>query len=279
MCANPLVLAMYTASYQSVSAAELPDTRTAFYAEVIRELLVMRRARQFDSRRARVAALDQRQILFGRLALANMLDDSRPANLLTWADAVGVTKDVTGIIDDSEAEAVFAEIEVETGVVEEARSHDTLQFIRRYLLRVLCSDASRAHYNGQCEALVRLHDDHLRSGEPQARTRLLETIPFTVAQVPKDQVLSALDMVFDLDDPELFARCMLETQAYTHHGWNKYVEGELGFFRTGLSESMPTGSAKNCISSPRRHATRGKRSTRFIYRALRCRHFRRCLSP
>ena len=229
MCTNPLVLSMYVANYQTAAATSLPDTRTAFYTEVVKELLVMRRSRQLDSRRARIAQLEQRRVLFGELALANMRDAASPANTILWADAIRLTRSLTGCSSDDEAETIFRQIAVDTGLVAEERVGESFRFIHLTFCEYFAG--GRAASLGE-EGWMALADAQ-RSISPSARqgtARLAEVIPFCVGMIESRLRAWALFQVLEFGDPELFGRCLLETQAFDHPAWPEYVEAETAFF-------------------------------------------------
>ncbi len=123
MCSNPLVLAMYVSNDQSSDATNTPDTRTAFYSQVVEELLVARRSRQLGLA-ARSTLREQREAILGRLAYQNLTDANRPPNSLSWREALEVVSDVYGCDHSDVAERYFRELARDTGIISEERERE-----------------------------------------------------------------------------------------------------------------------------------------------------------
>jgi len=230
MCSNPLVLAMYVANYQQATAGEIPDTRTSFYREVVHELLVLRRSRQMSNRAARIAQKEKREEIFGRLAFENMLDPSQPPNSLSWQRAIEVVCEVARISNTDVAEDIFRELGKETGLFTEERSRESFRFMHLTFCEYFAAVEAATGREDGWTTIIDAHTTMQARGEGFARSRLLEVVSFAIALLNRSVKHEALDTIFDLDDRELYGRCLLETQAYDHDGWSDYVDREFGYF-------------------------------------------------
>jgi len=225
MCSNPLVLAMYVSNDQSSDATNTPDTRTAFYSQVVEELLVARRSRQLGLA-ARSTLREQREAILGRLAYQNLTDANRPPNSLSWREALEVVSDVYGCDHSDVAERYFRELARDTGIISEERERESFRFIHLTFCEFLAAkECAQGRANGWDDLMAA----HRRFGDaslPPLRTRLLEVIPFTCALLPRVQRPDALDEIAKLGDRQVMGRCFLETQAYDHSRWQSYSEEE-----------------------------------------------------
>lgn len=225
MCTNPLVLAMYVANDQDAATeSSSADTRTAFYSQVVEELLVTRRSRQLGVA-ARSTLREQREAILGRLALENLSNPDSPANVVSWRRAVDILM-ATYNAKEEVAIARLEELQRDTGIISEERPGESLRFIHLTFCEYLAAkEYSQGKKDGWTE-LMASHREFASSGLPQLRTRLVEVIPFTVGLLTRSQRSDALNDVAKLGDQQILGRCLLETQLYDHDAWQVYWSTE-----------------------------------------------------
>ncbi|WP_405932455.1 NACHT domain-containing protein [Streptomyces sp. NBC_00827] len=225
MCTNPLVLSMYVSNDQSNNEKAVVETRTAFYSQVVEELLVARRGRQLGLQ-ARSLLLEQRETLLGRLAFENMQDTAQAANSLSWRSAVAAIVNLMPGITEQEAENRLRELAKETGIISEERRGETFRFIHLTFCEFFAAKESAEGREDGWRELIASHTELSRSEHRQTRTRLVEVVPFAVAMLSRARRNQALMDVASLGDPQVLGRCFLETQAYAHESWDGYFAAE-----------------------------------------------------
>jgi hypothetical protein len=225
MCANPLILAMYVAHDQTHDHPIAPESRTEFYGRVTDELLVARRLRTHTTTMGRVALLEQRQKILGQIALTHLLDQSQPANLISWAQAVSIVSEITGM-SDPEAEEAFKIISTETGIITQEKEGETCCFIHLTFCEFLAAnEATEAGLEGW-GALLAGHKQFAKSALPAERTRLLEVLPFACALMRRHMKVGALSDLSEVDNPHMLALAFLETKSYDHPLWSEFLASE-----------------------------------------------------
>jgi hypothetical protein len=227
MCSNPLVLAMYVANHQSVPRGEMADSRTDFYRKVVDELLVLRRRRQ-EVTVGSNSLREQRESLLGALALDNLVDSRQSANALSWSKAIDVASRAWRC-DEAEAETRLRQLASETGIISEERPGETFRFIHLTFCEFLAAKESSVGRENGWEELIASHLNNLVAKDVRSRSRLVETIPFATALLPRVARDAALSRVAELADAELLGRCLLEVQSYEHEAWNQYLSGERAY--------------------------------------------------
>jgi hypothetical protein len=226
MCSNPLVLAMYVANdQQGAFEGGLPDTRTAFYGDVVEELLARRRSRQLGNQ-ARSRIGEQRESLLGQLAAENLLDRAQPANSVSWSRAIELMQQRRMASDAGDANDRLKELAKETGLFAEERPNETFRFIHLTFCEYLAAREFSHGIRDGWKVLINQHQEFADSGSPQLRSRLVEVLPFCVASVPRSSRTDALDATLKVGDGNILGRCFLETQAYDHSGWPEYRSNE-----------------------------------------------------
>ena len=234
MCSNPLVLAMYVANDQTLAPGEIPESRTEFYRSVVDELLVLRRRRQDIVRGPARALREQREEILGELAYKNLVNITKPANSLAWADALKIAMRVWKV-NETEAEDRFRILENETGIIAEERLSESFQFIHltfcEFLAAVECASNQK-----RWEYLLEVHRGFALSSESSLASRLIEVIPFALALMARTERPGALSEIAKLGDREVLGRCFLETQLYDREEWLSYVSAETKYL-TGEGES------------------------------------------
>ncbi len=225
MCSNPLVLAMYVASdVEGRHDGGAPDTRTAFYSNVVEELLVRRRSRQLGGQ-ARSMLREQRETILGRLARDNIADPAQPANSLSWSKAIEVVRDVLQASAEV-AEVEFLRILNETGVISEERPRESFRFIHLTFCEFLAAREFAQGITGGWQALRDLQKAFAKSSQAQLRSRLVEVIPFCVASMHRSERTDALVGLAPFVESETLGRCFLETQTYDLALWADYRASE-----------------------------------------------------
>jgi GTPase SAR1 family protein len=238
MCTNPLILAMYVVYHRESQRAELPDTRTEFYRNVVTELLVVRRRRQTGDDQGR-RRRTEREAILGELAYHNLTDDRQPANSLSWEHAVEVASRVWQC-DAGEAWRRLRELSVETGLFSEERPDETFRFIHLTFCEFLAAVYAVEHERDGWRALLDRHEMLVASVEPQVRTRLVETIPFALKLMrPVDQP-EALAKIAALADQLVLGRCFLESQMYGRPEWELYFAAEKAFLTSREEKDWDT---------------------------------------
>jgi hypothetical protein len=222
MCSNPLVLAMYTAEYESSGTSVAPETRTEFYKRVTEELLIKRRLLQTGKTIAPNKLREQRERILGRLAYEHLLDARQSSNSLRWTEAVKIVKSVMNCETEA-AEAAFRELAKETGLISEERHGESLRFIHLTFCEFLAAyEAVQGHKDGW-GSLIKANGDFQREQSPQSHPRLLEVIPFAAGLVPRIRRPDIMADITRTGDARLIARCFLETKAYEHESWKPFV--------------------------------------------------------
>ncbi|GAA2980388.1 NACHT domain-containing protein [Actinokineospora diospyrosa] len=238
MCTNPLVLAMYVVYHRESRREELPDTRTEFYRSVVTELLITRRRRQTgdDLGRRRRA---EREAILGELAYSNLTDDTQPANSLSWDQAVKVAGRVWQC-DEVDAWRRLKELSTETGIFTMERPDETFRFIHLTFCEFLAAVHAVEYKRRGWRALLDRHQVFVASGEPQARARLVETIPFAhglMRAVDRPEVLATIAA---LGDQLVLGRCFLETQMYDRPEWERYFAAEKAYLTSRAEQDWNT---------------------------------------
>lgn len=231
MCTNPLVLAMYVNNDQLEGKTLVPETRTAFYSQVVEELLIARRGRQLAIKKRGVLR-EQRESLLGRLALGNLLDPASPANLIPWAEAVTVTKQICRCDTDDQAVSRLKEVCTETGLMTIEREGESLRFIHLTFEEFLAALEARNKSTSGWEEVINAYERFQMVADGQVRTRLTEVLPFLLGLLPRADRLAALTKVAEVATPDVMGRCFLETKAYDHPTWRNYLLSETAAIRT-----------------------------------------------
>lgn len=217
MCSNPLVLAMYVGNDQLSQDRNSSDTRTSFYGKVVEELLVARRARQLKTQ-ARTVLREQREAILGRLAFENLTNSVEPSNSISWNRAIDVTMAVMKTEDRAEATSHLREIAKETGIFSEERSDESLRFIHLTFCEFLAAkEATEGRLSGWGD-LIEFHRLNA-AGTSQARTKLIEVLPFAAALLPRAARSSAVIEIASLNDDGVLGRTFLETKEYSSSAW------------------------------------------------------------
>lgn len=220
MCGNPLILSMYINDYTRLHEAELPDTRTEFYKSVVDELVIRRRARQLNDRAGRRAKRSDRLAVLGRIAFENLTDPDQPANSISWDKAVAATRALLTIPSDDLAAQTLLDLGRDTGLFVEERHGETIRFIHLTFCEYLAALDATQNQRGGWDALVA--GQRAAAGTSGA-SRLAEVIPFAVGMTPRSTIDRVLDEVWELEQPGLYVRSILESQHYSHQCWQKYV--------------------------------------------------------
>lgn len=228
MCTNPLVLAMYVATDERAEdASELPETRAQFYSHVVRELLIVRRSRQVGVAAARTAVRREREAILGRLAFEHLTNPDEPANAVPWAHALTIAGDVLGHDDTDELERYLRSLANETGLFTEERIGETIRFIHLTFCEFFAALEAVNGRSGGWEQIRDQHREFLASERRQLRSRLVEVVPFAVGLLQPNRVEAGLAEVAGLGQPDVFVRCVLETQLYGHPAWTQFAQTEL----------------------------------------------------
>jgi hypothetical protein len=224
MCRNPLILSMYVAEDQATGSVLAPETRTDFYYKVTEELVIRRRLHQKKGSTVAAPKLrEQRERILGQIALDHLLNEEQPANLLSWAEAIDIVREVMEC-DKEGAESFLRELAKETGLISEERIGHTFRFIHLTFCEFLAaSEATQGREKGW-ELLIASHSRFRSQAEPHLWARLVETIPFASGLLPRAQRHSALSDIVDLGDDHLLARSFLETKLYEHESWSQFLE-------------------------------------------------------
>ena len=240
MCSNPLVLSMYVASQSIGDSNKIPSTRTEFYSQVVKELLVDRQARQLSIGASRLALREQRETILGHLAFMHFIDPNQPVNSLSWDSALEVVSDVLGC-DEHEAAAYFRQLAATTGLITEERYSESFRFIHLTFCEFFAAmEAAQGGPDGWNE-LIAAHERFRKSGAPHLTSRLLEVISFASALLPRRKREAAVRAVADLNDQQLLAESLLETQGYDYQSWHRWISNEIHYFMTSVESQWDEG--------------------------------------
>jgi hypothetical protein len=224
MCSNPLFLAMYVASYQDSNAERSPETRTAFYREIINELLLFRRGKPASLGRP-VCARAQHEAILGQIAFENMMDRHQPANSLQWPKVLQISQRVWQC-SEGEAERRLHELANETGIIVEDRPGETLRFMHitfcEYFAALECASGRGASWS----TLLANHRSNIAAREPNLAVRLSEVIPLALALLDQPDRHAALREVAENLDNGMLGRCFLEAKLYDSSCWPEYLMRE-----------------------------------------------------
>ncbi|MGH6924279.1 MAG: NACHT domain-containing protein [Propylenella sp.] len=212
MCSNPLILSMYVAQDQEGHSLA-PDSRTEFYARVVDELLVRRRALQTGARSGLAAVRQQRQKVLGRLALNHLLDTGRAANSLDWTKAVVDTSAAIGL-GHEQAEAVLREISKETGIITEEQEGESLRFIHLTFCEFMAAFEAIEGLASGWDSLKETYKRHLVEASIATRSRLAEVIPFACGLMPRHRRPRALAELVEVAPQRTCLLALLETKEY-----------------------------------------------------------------
>ncbi len=224
MCSNPLVLAMYVAQDVGFEAGAPPESRTAFYKQVVEELLIKRRIKQIGANRVVDTVRTQREGILGQLTLEHMLDGNQPANSLSWARAIEVVQ-AEMQCDAQQAQAHFKDLAKETGLIVEVQPQESFRFIHLTFCEFF---AALETSNGPPDGWARLLAQHRAfqaDGLPGASTRLAEVLPFACGLLPRGARPAALADLAACAAPGVTARAFLESKLYNHACWVDLVTG------------------------------------------------------
>jgi hypothetical protein len=225
MCRNPLVLAMYVNNDQAGSGVLVPETRTAFYGQVVEELLVDRRGRQLAMKK-RTVIREQRESLLGRLAFENLLDESSSANSIPWDSAIAAVKDAFRCKTDQTAVARLKEVCTETGLLSIERAEESLRFIHLTFEEFLAAAEARHRGREGWEYVIDSYARFQKSSDVQVRSRLVEVLPFLLGLLARADRAEALTRLAPIASYDVLGRCFLETKAYDQPSWSGYVSSE-----------------------------------------------------
>jgi hypothetical protein len=224
MCSNPLVLAMYVAQDVGFEAGAPPESRTAFYKQVVEELLIKRRIKQIGANRVVDTVRTQREGILGQLTLEHMLDVNQPANSLSWARAIEVVQ-AEMQCDAQQAEAHFKDLAKETGLIVEVQPQESFRFIHLTFCEFFAAlETSNGPPDGWARLLAQ-HREFQANGLPGASTRLAEVLPFACGLLPRGARPAALADLAACATPGVTARAFLESKLYNHACWVDLVTG------------------------------------------------------
>jgi GTPase SAR1 family protein len=222
MCTNPLVLSMYVAQDQAKGSPNTPETRTAFYSEVVDELMINRRAAQLGQVQQHVLLREQRQRIFGRIAFDHLVKGSEATNRIAWKDGVDVVRAVTKK-SVSEAEHFLRDLSKETGLITEERPAETFRFIHLTFCEFFAGFEAVEHRKDGWSELIKAFRDFSQADISKAR--LVEVIPFACALMPAHSKSDAIVEVHDeLANKYVLALSFLETKLYNHPLWRKFKD-------------------------------------------------------
>jgi len=221
MCSNPLILSMYVADDQAAGHLLAPETRTEFYSKVTEELIIRRRLKQTGVATAYTKLREQREQILGRIAYEHLLNFAQPTNSLQWSEAIDIVRQIIGC-SESDAETLFREMAKETGLITEERPSQSFRFIHLTFCEFLAAFEAVQGQTSGWSTLINAQreiqaDRHLRA-------RLVEVIPFACGLLPRVKRYDTLTEVMSLADNNLLALSFLETKAYDHKSWPKFVE-------------------------------------------------------
>jgi hypothetical protein len=126
-----------------------------------------------------------------------------------------------------EALAYFADLAKETGMISEERPGETYTFIHLTFCEFFAAREAVIGQTNGWNSLVNGHATFAGSPERQSASRLLEVIPFAAGLLTRSLRPRALEDVEKLGDSGLLARTFLETKAYEHPTWARFVSARV----------------------------------------------------
>ena len=187
----------------------------------------MRRSRQVGTPSARTAIRRERESILGRMAFEHLSNSDEPANALSWERAVQIASEVLQDNNRDAIEAYLRTMAKETGLFTEERMSETIRFIHLTFCEFFAAfEAVNGLANGWSQVLER-HRSFLQSEHPQVRTRMIEVVPFAAGLLPSNRVHNGMTDIAGLAQPEVFIRCVLETQLYGHETWQRFASDEI----------------------------------------------------
>jgi len=234
MCANPLVLAMYVARDQANRNNVTPESRTEFYESVSEELIYRRRAAATPDQKIPRKKRDDWKRFLAKVSLEHLLDDSQPANCLSWNSMVLIGMSFFG--DDRDiAELAIHEISTYTGLITIERDSETVRFIHLTFCEFL---AAWGAANLSSDGWGQLIDTHRRLTGMATSSRLSEVIPFAVRHLPDFRRSEAILDVLGFRDSRLSALSFLESKEYDHPEWSNFAADSMDkIIKEKLSEN------------------------------------------
>jgi hypothetical protein len=217
MCTNPLALSMFVARDQQTGGAAAPETRSAFYAALVEELLVNRRARSHETEAGHQRLLRQREAILGEACLEHLLDPDDSPNSLTAGRLIAAVE--RGGAPSDRSPSVLAELAIDTGLFSEEREGETFRFLHLTLCEFL---AAREVVNRGPEGW-RAIQSRLASQESGAEaagvdwsSRLAEVTAFACGLAPRATCEAILQDLADNDEPVVLLKAAIEAQSYDH---------------------------------------------------------------
>jgi hypothetical protein len=239
MCTSPLVLAMYVAEDQAPGYNPIPDSRTAFYVLVVRELLIRRQERQIGQRKGRVggAVLDQREKILGEIAFAHLTDPAQPGNWIDWDMCLAIVKRHL-VCDERAAADKIREISIETGIINEERTEEKISFIHLTFCEFMAAHYTSLQTDAGWESLLETHRNF--QSTQSTKMRLGNVIPFAAGLLVAYRKDVAIGQILDLDI-ETQIQVFLETKQYEHPVWVTLISR----FERELTDSLHTASGSD----------------------------------
>ena len=230
MCRNPLVLSMYVARDQQFSIGaggrtnRLPDQRTAFYSEIVNELLFFRRQAQEEAEIVDGRLRRQREEALSRIALEHLLDADQPPNSISWLNGVDIVQDIFGHERDA-AERELRKIAIDTGLISEERFRETFQFMHLTICEFFAARETTEKHVREVETLV---ESYLTDRAVGGSRRLTELIVFycgiTGRAARRDVVSKLIQRAMTWDDYVIPLRVLLESNDSDRHTLGPILE-------------------------------------------------------
>lgn len=206
ICRNPLLLSILTAQYSSRAYFEIPESRSAFYNAITKELLYRRRDFK-DAIRTRKHIVEERSKFLKQIAFNNLFSQVARNSFSK--------EELIAIIDDSiaEKEEFLNDLCIDTGLLKK-ESPEKYTF-----MHLSFAEFYAAEYVEEKITWEFLFDKYLYSDQ-----RLEEVIIFFVGQSKKEATINkALNDLFQKNKIDLLLKCLIEKKHYKNPIFQKVV--------------------------------------------------------
>jgi hypothetical protein len=215
MCRNPLALSMFVARYEQTESAISPETRSEFYASLVEELLVNRRARSEQETVGRQRLRNARESILGEVCLGHLLSPEEAPNSLAEDRFLAVIEAAGYGGDDPHA--MLSSLAVGTGLFSTEREGETYRFLHLTLCEFFAAlEVVNAGPEGwqRIAARLRSSDSSETVQGGSWASRLGEVVAFACGLAPRSLRQEILGDLVGLGEQALLLRASIEAQSY-----------------------------------------------------------------
>jgi hypothetical protein len=211
MCTNPLALAMFVARDQQTGGAELSETRSRFYDNLLEELIVNRRSRGEGLSVGRQRLRDIRRAIPGPVCLEHLLAHDEIANSIPRQRFIRAIEAI-GYGGPDPATALD-QLSIDTGLFVEERTGETIRFLHLTLCEFLAAvEVTESSDAGWTKLFTPMHG--FGRDVPFWESRLSEVVAFSCGIANRSLKKRILSDLSKNKRPELLLRPIMEAQSY-----------------------------------------------------------------